>query len=163
MSRKLEASEKNFDVIALAIKSLSDASSNLRGVVAPKIRAGASAYMDAFSGGKYGELFFDDELRMSMDEQGFSYPIDSFSAGTKDAAYLSMRLALLKLLPCEEIPPLFMDETLAMVDDKRAARILDILSHHTKDGAQCILFSCHDREVRLCGENGIAFNSITME
>ena len=55
-----------------------------------------------------------------------------------------------------------MDETLAMMDDNRAKRVLKMLSEHTKTSGQCIIFCCHDREERLCQSENIEFSSIEM-
>ncbi len=162
--RELEGKEKSFDAVIMALEALTQASANLKGAIAPKIRGKASGYMDIFSGGKYGadSISFDDSLEMSMEEDGFVYPIDLFSAGTKDAAYLSMRFALLDILSEQGNPPVFMDETLAMIDDKRSAKILEFISKYATSGGQCILFSCQDREKRICSELGLDFNTVEM-
>jgi uncharacterized protein YhaN len=72
-------------------------------------------------------------------------------------AYLAMRLSILKLLPCAEAPPMLMDESFAMIDDRRAKKLLALLSEHCEDGGQCIIFTCHGREEKLLNEIGIAF------
>ena len=118
--------------------------------------------MSRLTDGKYDSVAVSDSLDMSMSEDGFSYPIDAFSTGTKDLAYLSLRLSLLGLLGEDEVPPLLMDETLAMMDDNRAKRVLKMLSEHTKTSGQCIIFCCHDREERLCQSENIEFSSIEM-
>jgi uncharacterized protein YhaN len=164
VERELDCKEKSFDAITMALEALAQASANLKGAIAPKIRGKASEYMDVFSGGKYGSdsISFDDGLEMSMEEDGFVYPIDLFSAGTKDAAYLSMRFALLDILSEQGNAPIFMDETLAMIDDNRSAKILEFISKYASSGGQCILFSCQSREKRICSELGIDFNMVEM-
>ena len=161
-SDALNIHRKNFDAVELAIEALESASANLRNTVAPQIRATANEYMNHITDGKYDSVSVSDTLDLSMSEDGFSYIIDSFSTGTKDAAYLSLRLSLLSLIAEDETPPLLMDETLAMIDDKRASRLLHMLSEHSKTRGQCILFSCHDREERLCKEENIEFSTIKM-
>ena len=38
------------------------------------------------------------------------------------------------------------DEILSQIDDTRAKNILQMLSEYTKNGTQCLLFTCHSRE-----------------
>ena len=158
----LDSQSKTLNSLVLAIEALETASTNLRGTITPKIRALSNEYMSRLTDGKYDTVTVSDSLEMSMNDNGFSYHIDTFSTGTKDAAYLALRLSLLSLLPSSETPPMLMDETLAMIDDKRAKKLLSMLSDHSKNKGQCILFCCHDREERLCREENIEFSSITM-
>ena len=159
-SEQLNAQTSHFNALVMAIDALDEASSKLRNTIAPKVRSAASEYMSHITDGKYDSVSVSDTLEMSMNEDGFSYHIDSFSAGTKDAAYLALRLSLLSLLPTEEYPPLVLDETLAMMDNKRATKLLSMLSGYASKKGQCILLCCHDREERLCHDAGIAFSSI---
>ena len=159
---KLDNHNEHHSALVLAIETLESASANLRSTIAPKLRSSSNAYMEHLTDGKYDSVAVTDSLELSMSEDGFSYPIDSFSTGTKDAAYLALRMSLLELLPSETTPPLLLDETLAMIDDKRAKKILVMLSEHSRERGQCILFCCHDREERLCHEENIEFSSIVM-
>ena len=159
---ELKAQNDKLSSLLLAIDTLEKSSINLRNTIAPKLRALSNGYMNTVTDGKYNSVTISDTLEMSMSEDGFSYPIDSFSTGTKDMAYLALRLSILSILPCDEAPPLLLDETLSMIDDKRAKRLLKMLDEHSKQHGQCILFCCHDRELRLCREADVAFSSIEM-
>ena len=160
--QKLEAQKMAHSVISLAEEAITTASANLRSTIAPQIRALANNYMNDITDGKYYNVTVSDTLELSMSDEGFMFGIDSFSTGTKDAAYLALRLSLLSLVGKEEMPPLLMDETLAMIDDKRARKLLSMLSHHASENGQCILFSCNDREERLCRAENIPFSVIEM-
>ena len=159
---QLKAQNERLAALVLAIETIEAASVSLRSTVAPKLYTASNDYMSRLTDGKYDSVAVSDSLDMSMSEGGFSYPIDAFSTGTKDLAYLSLRLSLLGLLGEDEVPPLLMDETLAMMDDNRAKRVLKMLSEHTKTSGQCIIFCCHDREERLCQSENIEFSSIEM-
>ncbi len=159
---QLKNQNEHLASLVLAIDTIEAASANLRSDLAPKIHSAANDYMSRLTDGKYTSVAVSDTLDMSMSEDGFSYPIDTFSTGTKDAAYLALRLSLLGLISSDETPPLLMDETLAMIDDKRAKKILSMLSEHSKERGQCIIFCCHDREAKLCQKENIEFSSITM-
>ena len=159
---ELEAQKEKYRAVCTAIEAINTASANMRNTLAPKIRALSNEYMSRVTDGKYDSVGISDSLELSMSDKGFSYPAEAFSTGTKDVAFLTMRLSLLKLLPCDEIPPLLMDESLAMVDDKRAKRLLSVLSEHCEDGGQCIIFTCHNREERLLEDAGIKYSCVLM-
>ncbi len=163
VNARLEKEQVKYRALVLAIESINAATVNMRNTLTPKIREMAGAYISELSGSKYSEIGVDDRLDMSfVGADGFSRPLDSFSTGTKDMAYIALRLALLKLLPTDELPPLMLDETLAMVDSKRGANVLRMLESYCRDGGQCLFFSCHDREERLCAEQGIEYNLIEL-
>ena len=159
---QLKSQKERFSALVLAMETIEAASANLRSDIAPKLHTISNGYMNRLTDGKYNSVSLTGDLKMSMSEDGFSYPIDLFSTGTKDAAYLALRLSLLSLLSSGETPPLLMDETLAMIDDNRAKRLLSMLDEHSKTSGQCIIFCCHDREARLCREENIEFAAIKM-
>ena len=159
---QLALQNERLSALVLAIETIETASENLRSDIAPKLHTVSNEYMSRLTDGKYSSVALSGDLRMSMSENGFSYPIDVFSTGTKDAAYLALRLSLLSLLSSDETPPLLMDETLAMMDDNRATKLLSMLSEHASERGQCLIFCCHDREQRLCQKENIPFTSIKM-
>ena len=162
LCEELESQKEKHRALCMAIDAINTASANMRNTLAPKIRALSNEYMSRVTDGKYDSIGISDSLELSMSDKGFSYPAEAFSTGTKDIAYLTMRLSLLKLLPCDELPPMLMDESLAMIDDKRAGRMLSILAEHCEDGGQCIIFTCHGREEGLLENAGIKYSSIVM-
>ena len=159
---QLKRENEHLSALVLAMETIEAASANLRSDIAPRLHAASNEYMRILTDGKYDSVAISDDLQMSMSEDGFSYPIDVFSTGTKDAAYLALRLSLLGMLTSGEAPPILMDETLAMMDDNRAKRLLSMLSEHSKEKGQCIIFCCHDREQRLCREESIPFALLKM-
>ena len=112
--------------------------------------------------GKYESLGLDGGYAMSAATDYGTRPMESLSAGTKDVAYLALRLALLSTLYKDERPVLLLDEALAQLDEERAARALALLADFCRGGGQCLLFSCHDRERRLLPP-GLAYKSLQME
>ena len=76
---------------------------------------------------------------------GTPLPLSRFSAGCRDAAHLSLRLALLATLSEEQLP-LFFDEAFSRLDDDRARALLALLRRYAAGGGQVLLFTCHSRE-----------------
>lgn len=162
LEAKAKTMREEYDAIVLASKAIGEASASMRGTLTPKLRALSNEYMSALTAGKYTTIGISDKFDVTMSSEGFMHHLDAFSTGTKDAAYISLRLALLEVLSENALPPVFMDETLAMIDDKRAHKVLEVLSKYCSNGGQCFLFSCHDREERLCDYHEIKHTVIEL-
>ena len=150
-ARKNYSSEKlRYDAIEMALSALTEAGNNIRSSVSPQLRATAERYMSALTEGKYKNVGIGNNYSITAksDEAG-SRQVDLLSAGTRDSAYLSLRLALLEVIFENETPFLAVDEALAQLDDRRAAAALRLLASYCENGGQCILFTCHSREEKL--------------
>lgn len=143
------------DALELASETILAASDAMKKNVTPRLRSVAGATMNAFTSGKYSELGLDSDFAVTVVAAGGTHPIDAMSSGTRDAAYLSVRLALISVLYREEDPPLLLDEILSQIDDKRAAAVLQMLSSYCDGEKQCLLFSCHTREASMINANVI--------
>jgi len=162
VTSELERQEEQYSVIMLTIESITQATANMRNTLTPRLRKLTSDYISELTDDKYNTLSITDSLDVSVSAEGFSRPLDAFSTGTRDLTYLALRLSLLKILSEDTLPPIFMDETLAMIDDTRATAVLELLSEYCAEGGQCILFSCHKREEELCRAAEIQHKSIEL-
>lgn len=147
-SERLYALKLRLDAVKLASETISEASSELKSDITPRIRANAEANLSGVTDGKYKELYINENMGLSIFADGATRSIDSLSKGSLDAAYFSVRLALLQTLLSEKEPPLYMDETLSQLDDGRAENTLKVVSEYAK-GGQCVLFTCQRRDVEL--------------
>ena len=155
---EIEAEQENFealklrlDAVKLAMETINEASLSIKSDVTPKIRDRAQRNLSLVTNGKYNELFIDQNMSLSVFADGATRPIDSLSKGSLDAAYFSVRLALLQTLMNDKKPPLYMDETLSQLDDGRAENTLRAIGEHSKN-SQCILFTCQGRDVALASK-----------
>jgi uncharacterized protein YhaN len=106
--------------------------------------------MAALTDKKYVNLGIDSDYALSArSEDSGVRAVELLSAGTKDSAYLSLRLALLEVIFRDDRPFLAIDEALAQLDDKRATAALKLLASYCNSGGQCLLFTCHSREEKL--------------
>lgn len=142
---QLHAANARLAAVEMAKQALDEAVAGLRRGLTPKLAQDASRIFAALTNGAYDGIRVDKDFIVSLDAAGTSLPISRFSAGCRDAAYLSLRIALLATLSEEQLP-LLLDEALAQLDDTRARAFLDVLRAHCKAGGQCLLFSCHSRE-----------------
>lgn len=157
--RELEKLRFALSAIMLATESCEVASNNLRHSVTPRLCRLASDNMKLITDGKYESLLYDASSRLLVVTDA-TRDIDTLSCGTKDAAYLSLRLAMTKLLFGDSTALLTVDEGLASLDDTRASSFLSMLTSYAENGAQCLLFTCHKREAEMLGNAGARFKLI---
>ena len=129
-----------------------DASEDMRREVLPRIMAEAGRLMDGFSGGRYGALGADPSLHMTFRTGDETRSLAYLSAGTRDLAYVSLRLALVSVLAGENRPPVFFDESFASVDDDRLDAVAALLSG--EGVGQVIWLSCRRAEADAAEKAG---------
>lgn len=141
------------DAVRLAMETINFASMNMKSDITPRIRENAQKNLALVTGGKYNELYIDENMSLTVFAGGATRPIDSLSKGSLDAAYFSVRLALLQTLLGDKKAPLYMDECLSQLDDGRAESTIKAIDNYSR-ASQCILFTCQSRDVELA--KGIA-------
>jgi len=159
--KHLEDSEF-YDALTLAIESIEKASSVMSGSVMPSIVSQASEIMSRISHEKYTALRATSSFGISLDSEGFGIKSDFLSGGTKDCAYLSLRIALFMKIFGENLPPLVLDEALCQFDDVRTKRALEYLSEMSGSDIQCVLFTSHTREKETLDGFGAEYNLISL-
>lgn len=151
LTRELAEDRARLDACVLAIDALSAAGRGVRESVAPQLRAMAREYLGRISGGKYTELGVDTAFGLTVSAEGAYRDVDLLSDGTEDAAYLSLRLSLVRLLFRRELPPLIFDEAFSQMDDKRTHALLSLISE--SGGPQSLILTCQGRESRLLSDD----------
>lgn len=159
---ELAACSERYEALCLAIESIEGAGEALRRRVTPRLRRDAGELLSALTDGRYRELGIDNELSASVITESGAYSVATLSAGTRDAVYFSLRMALSRLLFSRSEPPLLLDETLAMLDDARAERLLGALAEMTDASRQCFIFTCHSRERRLLDALGVKYTAVSL-
>lgn len=155
VAEALSVANRRLAAVRLALEAMDTAVETLRRSVTPALREETARLFAALTGGAHGELRLSADFSITLEEQGLPRPLSHFSAGCRDAAHLSLRLALLESLSAKRLP-LFLDEALARLDDSRAKALLEALVKYCRMGGQCLLFTCHERESRLlAGESGV--------
>ena len=117
--------------------------------------------MGMLTAGKYSELGLSADLEISANVDGNTRSIEALSRGTRDAAYISLRMALVELICGDNPPPFTFDEGFSLLDDVRTKNMLTMLFAYTRNGGQCLLFTCHKRETELLRGVG-DFNHIVL-
>ena len=161
VKKRLADGKAKYDAIIMAFDAIGEASEKLRNSVTPQLRMRASEIMGMITDKKYSDLGISSDMKVTAFANHTTHPIDALSKGTRDAAYISLRMALVEMICGENPPPLTFDETFSMIDETRTATILNMLYSYTMKGGQCIIFTCHKREAEMLSRLG-RFNYIKL-
>ena len=97
--------------------------------------------------GKYTRVWTplgQNELRVD-DANGQPMALDVLSRGTREAIFLSLRLALVAAYGRRGVNiPMILDDVLVNLDHKRAEAAVDVLCDFAKEGRQLLFFTCHE-------------------
>lgn len=161
LSGKLEACEKKYeeaklehDALVAASQTLGEAVDKLHESVAPALRLRAGELMARMTDGKYKSFGISGDMKISILSDTGSKPVDAYSKGTIDAAYISLRMALVDLISADNPPPLCFDESFTQMDEDRTAAMLRMLENYCQNGNQCLVFTCHKREGEILSALG---------
>lgn len=145
--QQLEKANRRLAAIRLALEVLEESSAYMKSTIAPKLTEYASGYFDNATAGKYPVLHLDTRMGMAV-ETPLIQSLDFLSSGTKDAAYLCLRLALLRLIYQQAaVPPVILDDAFARLDNKRLETMISVITEFSQaEKAQVFMFTCTPRE-----------------
>ncbi len=136
----------------IASKAIEGASANLRAEISPRLGEYSTELMSIMTDKKYSDFDVTDGLKVSYTaDNGEIRTIDFLSGGTRDLAYIAVRMALIDMLYTEK-PPVCFDESFAHQDNIRARSMMKSLSYLSNDGYQSFVFTCRAREATLASE-----------
>lgn len=118
--------------------------------------------LDIFSrltGGRYKSINVSKSLDMTVESATAfgTREIEYLSQGTVEQAYLSLRLALSKLISKDANLPIILDDSLSQYDDNRADTAIKFLKEFCSD-SQGLLFTCHNSICETAQKYGIEIN-----
>ena len=161
---RIRAASELKHALDLAYSAVSGAEGNLRREITPRLSAYAGRLMSAMTDGKYGQLGVNQDLFLDFTrEEGDRYSAEYLSGGTRDLAYIALRLAYIDLLYKDEKPPLCFDESFAHQDNFRATCTMRALRELAEDGVQSLIFTCRSRESTIAREVDRKYHHIKIE
>lgn len=160
VKRTLDELDKKAAALETAMDMLEAASDYMRSTISPKLTQYASELFEDASLGRYRTLEVDNSLNLLFTSKVYTKSSDFMSAGTRDTAYLCLRLALAKLLFRDIVPPLVLDDAFGKLDDNRLAAMLGIVAAY---GSQVFVFTCQHRERQILKELKIDFSELSLE
>lgn len=118
----------------------------------PQTLVDASHLFQQLTDGQYTRIWTpltDMSLRVDL-SSGESLPLDVLSCGTREAVFLSLRLALAADFARRGIMlPLVLDDVLVNFDRQRAGAAAKVLCEFAEQGHQILVFTCHEHIVEL--------------
>ena len=143
-----------------AVKAIEDAADYMKSMVAPRISERADEYFTAATGGKYTAFEIDTRLSMSFGED-MRRSCEFLSVGTRDSAYLSLRLALADMLFGGCGVPIILDDAFVRMDDNRLRMILGAVKEASKKH-QIFILTHGTRELLALNDIGAEYSEISI-
>ena len=152
LETKIEELREKHKAYFIAYKAIESASDNLRSEISPRLGQFSTELMGIMTDKKYGNFDVTNGLKVSyLADGGEQRTIDFLSGGTRDLAYVAVRMALIDMLYTEK-PPVCLDESFAHQDNIRAKSMMKSLAHLSVEGYQSFIFTCRAREATLASE-----------
>ena len=129
------------EVAVIAIDAMEKAQQELRDNYAPALREKVERTLSLLTDGKYDTVTLDAEFSMRIKADGGLRALDYFSQGTRDAAYLALRLSLAEIVQGEKSIPLIFDDPFLNFDDERRQRLSAQLQK-LGERQQILFFTC---------------------
>ncbi len=153
-NNELDRLRDRYKALDAALTALTGADIRLRAELSPRLAHYARELMDVMTDGKYTGVAVGDDLQLDVSTDGVSLSAEALSGGTRDIAYITLRLALVRLL-YRENPPLCFDESFAHQDNDRCYSMLKVfLTLSERNNLQTFLFTCRSREYTIASEIG---------
>lgn len=152
LDTKIDELRQRHKAYFIALKAIESASDNLRAGISPRLGEFSTDLMSIMTDKKYQDFDVTAGIKVSYrGGDGERRTVDFLSGGTRDLAYVAVRMALVDMLYTEK-PPLCFDESFAHQDNVRARSMMKALVHLGKDGYQSFIFTCRQRESALAKE-----------
>lgn len=156
---ELEERRLDYEALTVALEELQAANDEMRSSISPRIAALAGDLFAAATGGRYGALELDTRLYLSFESAFGLKSAEHLSAGTREAVYLCLRLAVIKLIYGESKVPIVLDDAFAHTDDERVRNIVKLFCD---SGNQIIMAGCTDREERALDRVGAEYGRVAL-
>ena len=148
LQQRIDSLEHTLSAVLLAQNALNEATVQLQRRFAPALTRQAKELFCRMTGGRYDRLTLDEDFRLytAAAEEDTLLSAGWRSDGTADQLYLSLRLAMARVLTPGA--PLVLDDALVRFDDTRLRSVLDILQEESQT-RQVLLFTCQSREEEI--------------
>lgn len=147
LMQRLDTLNERREALALARQTLAQANAALAERFSPRLVREASAVFSELTGGRYARVQISRQMELEAGQpDAVMHRARLLSGGTADELYLSVRLAVCRLLLSEDAP-IVLDDALAMFDDDRLRLALRLLRREAAN-RQILLFTCQSREKR---------------
>jgi prefoldin subunit 5 len=139
--------QKDWQVLATSTQMLEMIRESYESKRQPETLKEASGYLERLTEGSYTRIWtrlVGEELLVDNGSDE-TIPVDKLSRGTREAVYLSLRMALVGAYARRgAVIPMVLDDVLVNFDGQRAHAAADLLCDFARNGYQILMFTCHD-------------------
>lgn len=151
----LSASIQRYDILRVSSALLRKSHRIYQETHQPDILKKASVYFDRLTLGKYHSILFenvDESLCLFVEKEGEIIPFkETFSKGTIQQLFLSLRLAFIDVMDPDKKLPLVLDEAMNAWDAERIERGAALIQEIAKE-RQVFVLTCHQHLVKCFDE-----------
>ena len=139
--------QKEWQVLASSTQLLEMIRESYESKRQPETLKEASGYLERLTEGSYTRIWtrlVGEELLVDNGNEE-TIPVDKLSRGTREAVYLSLRMALVGAYARRgAVIPMVLDDVLVNFDGQRAHAAAELLCDFSRNGYQILMFTCHD-------------------
>jgi len=143
--------------IQLAIDAIEAISGQLKEEFSGRLNKRISQLVEVFTCGEYNEIRLDKDGNVFVIKDSKLIPVEQLSKGTIEQIRLAVRLVVADDVFGMETVPIVLDESFVYFDDSRLRQILKSLAGLDR---QVLIFTCHEREIKILNEEGISFKAL---
>ncbi len=147
---ELEQSISQWRSLSISVDILSNLCRKYESDHQPDTLRMASEYLSKMTNQRYLRLWTPlDQNVLRVDQNaGPSLPLEALSRGTREAVFISLRLALVESFSRRGVElPLVLDDVLVNFDLPRAQATIEVLREFARAGHQLLVFTCHEHLV----------------
>ncbi len=152
IEQKLSEAHDEWQVLATSAQMLDTIRERYESKRQPETLREASGYLKRLTDGHYTRIWtrlVGEELLVD-NQNDETITVDRLSRGTREAVYLSLRLALIGAYARRgALLPMVMDDILVNFDSKRARAAAELLVEFSRNGYQLLMFTCHEHMADL--------------
>ena len=152
VERRLEEATRRWQTVATTLAILHHLRHLYETQRQPEALREASHYLMRITSGQYQRVWtpLGRETLLVENEHGESLPLELLSRGTREAVFISLRLALAAAYGRRTaVLPLVMDDVLVNFDARRAKATAELLRDFTRNGHQLLMFTCHEHIMKI--------------
>ena len=156
LKERISAKQAFYDAASTAYEVLSESLIDARKTFGSTLETETLKNVKAITGGAYNTVNISSDFDISAEKSDVfgTHEAEYLSQGTKDQIYLSLRLAVSKLITENEPLPIILDDSLSQYDDGRFDAALKFLSEYSAD-TQILLFTCHNYVCEAAKQSGL--------
>lgn len=147
INAEIQQLQQQWQVLAASTQMLELIRESYESKRQPETLKEASGYLARLTEGTYPRIWtrlVGEELLVD-NAHGETIPVEKLSRGTREAVFLSLRLALVGAYARRgAVIPMVLDDVLVNFDGHRALAAADLLHDFARNGHQILMFTCHD-------------------